>query len=164
MWNPLAWSKTGTPWCTQAQVNGLGTTRQVCSTGPPQPMKGSKRDWMSGDQGWMSTSSSPHHSTMLIHIMAFPADRLGMPLFVLVLYSWALWNVKLRNMQRKHWISPSLTSIYLFVSLNVLVNSMQAWEWPDKCLEVEVKWDVLDHITLYTVRVCFLHCSYVLCI
>lgn len=71
-------------------------------------------------------SSPDHTNTMLTPIMAFPADSLGMPLFVLVLYSWALWNAKLHNMLKKHWISPSLTSIYLFVSVIVLVNSMQA--------------------------------------
>lgn len=154
MWNPLAWSDTGTPWFTEAQVNGLGTTRQVCSTGPPQPMTGSKPGWMSGDQGRMMLSSTPNHTiTMLTHIMAFPADRFGMPLFVLVLYSWALWNVRLHDMQRKHWISPSLTSNYLFVSLtqcrpeNWQTNALRL-KWSGMCwiISCYIQWGFVSYL------------------
>lgn len=38
--------------------------------------------------------------TMLTHIMAFPADRPGMLLFVLILlFQESLWNAELHNMQ-----------------------------------------------------------------
>ena len=106
MWNPLAWSETGTPWW--MQTNGLGATLlHWTSSGfdPPTPITGSKPGWTSGKRGdWCCdpgpTTPSPH----ILISWYFLLDRLGMPPFCL---SWSLWNAKLHNKRGKYWIAPS---------------------------------------------------------
>lgn len=88
-----------TPWCLQSYANGLGAVGQVGSSAPldlcwtsagppldPPPTAGSKPRWLSRDCRRAMLSSTPDHTiTMLTPIMAFPADRSGMLMFVLFL-------------------------------------------------------------------------------
>lgn len=103
-------------------------------------------------------SSSPDHTiTMLAHIMAFPADRPGMPqfsflfVFVCALFGMPSYTTCKRNTGFRH--HPKV--FCLFASITAVVDSMRARDGLNYSFVVTVQWSFLEHVLLYTVGFVF---------
>lgn len=123
---------------------------------------------MSGDRRRMTLSSTTDHTiTMLNHITVFPADRPGMPLFVLFLLFSASLECQITQCARGNVRFHHHPKVFLFAALVLLaamVSSTRAWDGLNNCLVVEVKWLCRNHVMLCSL--CFLHfthSSFVFC-
>lgn len=124
-------------------------------TGPPTHNRIKARLDVRG-QARMILSSTPDHAiTMLTHIMVFPADRPGMPLFVWVFFIHGLsgmpnYTICKGNIGFRHQLNC------LFVCIANCGGKLSASQWWTKnCFVVEVKWSFQGYIMLY--RLCFLY-------
>ncbi len=134
------------------------------STGPPTHNRIKARLDVRG-QGRMILSSTPDHTiNTLTNIMVFPADRPGMPLFVLVFFFILGLSGMLNYTICKGNIGFRHHPKCLFVCIANCGGKLGASQrWTKNCFVVEVKWSFQDYITLY--RLCFLyftHSSFVL--
>lgn len=104
---------------------------------------------------------------MLNHITVFPADRPGMPLFVLFLLFSAFLECQITQCARGNVRFHHHPKVFLFAALVLLaamVSSTRAWDGLNNCLVVEVKWLCRNHVMLCSL--CFLHfthSSFVFC-